>query len=214
MQAEPGPLRVMLVDDHALVRAAVRQAISSPGIEVVAEAATGHRALEQAIGIRPDVLLLDIGLPDVNGLDLLRELCDRLDGTQIVVLTVSSSARDIRDAVRAGAAGYLTKDLDPPALRRAVEGIAHGELAMPRTIAAEAIRLLREDVSPDRERSTERLTRRERVVLRLIADGLKDREIAASLGVSRRTAEAHVGSILHKLGVPNRVCAARRYRES
>jgi DNA-binding NarL/FixJ family response regulator len=214
MLADDVPLRVMVVDDHALVRAAIRQAISSPGIEVVAEAATAAAALETAPEVRPDVLLLDLGLPDRSGLQVLRELRDRLPDTKVVVLTVSGSPRDVHEAVRVGAAGYLTKDLDPAALLRAIDGIRHGQLAMSRSIAAEAIRELREDCIRANHAPGDCLTLREEEVLRLVADGLTDRQIAVSLGVSRRTAEAHVGHILHKLGARNRAQAVGRYAES
>ena len=214
MHADAAPLRVMVVDDHALVRAAIRQAISCPSIQVVAEAATAAAALETAPEVEPDVLLLDLGLPDRNGLQVLRELRDRLPCTQVVVLTVSGSPRDVHEAVRAGAAGYLTKDLDPPALFRAIDGIRHGELAMSRSIAAEAIRELREEGVRANHAPGDCLTLREGEVLRLMADGLTDRQIAARLGVSRRTAEAHVGHILHKLGARNRAQAVGRFAES
>jgi len=214
MPADGVPLRVMVVDDHALVRAAIRQAISSPGIEVVAEAATAAEALETAPEARPDVLLLDLGLPDRNGLQVLRELRERLPCTQVVVLTVSGSPRDVHEAVRSGAAGYLTKDLDPAALFRAIDGIRHGQLAMSRTIAAMAIRELRQDWARARNGFDDCLTVREEEVLRLVADGLTDRQIAARLGVSRRTAEAHVGHILHKLGARTRAQAVGRFAES
>jgi DNA-binding NarL/FixJ family response regulator len=205
------PLRVMVVDDHALVRAAIRQAIEGPGIAVAAEAATAAETLELAPRVRPDVVLLDLSLPDGDGLQLLRELRDRVPDTQVVILTVSGSSRDIHEAVRCGAAGYLTKDLDPPALSRAIDGIRYGQLAMSRTIAAEAMRELREDWIRAGHGSDEQLSFREREVLRLMADGLTDRAIAARLGISRRTAEAHVGHILHKLGARNRAQAVRRY---
>lgn len=213
MLADDVPLRVMVVDDHALVRAAIRQAITSPGIEVVAEAATAAAALETAPGARPDVLLLDLGLPDRNGLQLLRELRERLPSTQIVVLTVSGSPRDVHEAVRSGAAGYLTKDLDPAALFRAIDGVRRGQLAMSRAIATEALRELRGDWERASHGCDDRLTFREEEVLQLVADGLTDREIASRLGVSKRTAEAHVGHILRKLGVRNRARAARLFAE-
>jgi DNA-binding NarL/FixJ family response regulator len=204
----------MVVEDHAFVRTAICHTIAGPGIDIVAEAATAALALDQAVAIRPDILLLDLSLPDRNGLQVLRELRERLPHTEIIVLTVSDSPRDIHEAVRSGASGYLTKDLGSAALRRAIDGIRYGELAMPRRIAAEAMRELREDWARARDGSGEQLTYREEEVLRLIADGLTDRQIAECIGVSRRTAEAHVGSILHKLRVRNRAQAARRFAEA
>ena len=128
------PLRVMLVDDHALVRAAVRQALVAPDIEIIAEASTAHETLELAPQLHPDVLLMDINLPGADGLSLLRELVPRLPDTKIVMLTISEDRRDLMQAVRNGAAGYLTKDLGPDALQRAVRGTRSGDLAMSRAM--------------------------------------------------------------------------------
>jgi len=209
------PTRVVLVDDHALVRSAVRQAITAPDIEVVAEAATAEDALAVALEHRPDVLLLDLDLPGVNGLQLVRELAPRLPETKIIILTVSTARRDLLEAVRAGAAGYLTKDLSPDALVRSIRGAQDGDLAMPRRMAAEVItHLARSSRGRGGEESTlPELTVREAEVLRMIADGLTDREIAVALRISIRTAETHVSNVLHKLSARNRAEAARRYRE-
>jgi DNA-binding NarL/FixJ family response regulator len=210
-------IRVMLVDDHALVRSAVRQALDAPDIEVVGEAATADEALLLAPELQPHILLLDINLPGTDGLRLLRELVPRLPATQIVMLTISDNRRDLADAVRSGAAGYLTKDLSPEALQRAVRGIRSGDLAMSRSMAADVIRDLstsaRRGASDAADPRLASLSGREDEVLRQLAEGLTDREIAERLGISPRTVETHVGSILHKLGVRNRAQAAAHYRE-
>ena len=208
----------MLVDDHALVRAAVRQALTAPDVEMVAEAATAEDALEIAMQARPDVLLVDIDLPGMDGIHLVRELAPRLPETRILMLTVSATDRDLVEAIRAGASGYLTKDLAPDALLRAVRGIVNGELAMDPRMAARLVRRLVE--SPRGGRSTADasdlavLSTREAEVLRLLADGLTDRQIAETLTISTRTVETHVSSVLHKLRAKNRSEAARRYREA
>lgn len=214
MSGEP-PLRVMLVDDHALVRAAVRQALSAPDLEVVGEAATAADALLLAPRLRPDVLLLDLNLPDMGGMSVLRELAPRLPETKIVMLTVSADRRDLLEAVRDGAAGYLTKDLGSDALCRAVRGIRNGDLAMSRSMAADVVRALarRQSSAAAGGQGIDNLSAREDEVLRHLAEGLSDREIGERLGISSRTVETHVGSILHKLGVRNRAAAALRYRE-
>ena len=217
--SSPLPMRVMLVDDHALVRAAVRQALTAPDIEVVGEAATADEALLLAPQLRPDLLLLDINLPGTDGIRLLRELGPRLPEMRIVMLTVSASKRDLLEAMRNGAAGYLTKDLGPEALQRAVRGIRTGDLPMSRAMAAEVVRSLAGDRRRTGPRKTvddpfAELSDREQEVLRHLGDGLTDREIATRLGISPRTVETHVGSILHKLGVRNRAQAARRYLEA
>jgi DNA-binding NarL/FixJ family response regulator len=211
-------LRVMLVDDHALVRSAVRQAITAPEIELVGEAANAEEALALAPVLRPDILLLDIDLPGMGGLQLLAELAPRLPQTKIVMLTVSSSERDLLDAVARGAAGYLTKDLSPEALLRTLRGTQRGELAMSRRFAARALRHFadaarRGRVSVGAEDDLLALSPRENDVLAMLADGLTDREIANALTISPRTVETHVSNILHKLGVRNRAEAAQRYRE-
>jgi len=212
----PVRLRVMLVDDHALVRAAVRQAITAPDVELVAEAATAEEALQLAVQIRPDVLLVDIDLPGMDGVALVRELAPRLPETRIVMLTVSSSDQHLLDAMRHGARGYLTKDVSPDALLRSVRSAYDGELAMSRRMAQRLVDHLGESSHrglPSTDPALGSLTTREQEVLRLLADGLTDREIAESLTVSPRTVNTHVSSILHKLGAKNRAEATRRFRE-
>jgi DNA-binding NarL/FixJ family response regulator len=209
-------MRVMLVDDHALVRSAIRQAITVDDVQVVGEASSAEEALERAPALRPDLLLLDVDLPGMSGVQLIRELVPRLPQTKIVMLTVSTSRRDLLDAIRSGASGYLTKDLSPEALLRSVRGIRTGDLPMPRALAAQVM----EDLAQVARRSTagaeelNGLSSREEEVLRLLSDGLTDREIAESLQISPRTVETHVSNVLHKLGVRNRAEAARRFRES
>ena len=211
-------IRVMLVDDHALVRSAVRQALTASDIEVVGEAGSADEAMLLAPGLSPDVLLLDLNLPGTSGLAVLRELAPRLPDTKIVMLTISDDRRDLLDAVRNGAAGYLTKDLSPDALQRAVRGIRSGDLAMSRAMAAEVIQHLATATNrpsgTDARAGLPGISRREEEVLALLADGLTDREIGDRLGISPRTVETHVGSLLNKLGVRNRAQAARRYRET
>ena len=209
------PLRVMLVDDHSLVRSAIRQAITAPDVEVVAEAASAEEALDLAPRLRPDVLLLDVDLPGMTGVQVVRELAPRLPDTKIVMLTVSTSRRDVADAIRNGAYGYLTKDLSPEALLRSVRGIRSGDLPMPRAMAAQLLEDLARAArgSGSASDSIAGLSTREEEVLRLLADGLTDREIGEGLQISPRTVESHVGSVLRKLGVRNRAEAARRYRD-
>jgi DNA-binding NarL/FixJ family response regulator len=206
----------MLVDDHALVRAAVRQAIDDGGIELVGEAATAEDAFALALSVRPDVLLLDIDLPGMSGIQMVEELAPRLPDTRIVMLTVSDSERDMLDSISRGAAGYLTKDLSPEALQRALRGTQRGELAMSRRFAARAVRHFADAArrSGVAGGAIEGLSPRENDVLRMLAEGLTDREIADALIISPRTVESHVSNILHKLNVRNRAEAAQRYRQS
>ncbi|HLX33940.1 MAG TPA: response regulator transcription factor [Candidatus Limnocylindrales bacterium] len=205
----------MLVEDHALVRTAVRQAITTTDIEVVAEVSTAEAAIQPVLELRPDIVLLDIDLPGMSGLQFLREVAPRLPDTKFVILTVSSAHRDLVEAMRFGAVGYLTKDLTPDALLRSVRGARDGDLAMPRKLAAEVVTAL---VRSSRQASGDpytmpHLTDRETEVLRMISDGLTDREAAAALRISIRTVETHVSNVLHKLGVRSRSEAAQLYRE-
>jgi len=211
------PGRVMLVDDHAFIRSAIIQALDGPDLEVVAQASTAEEAMDLALEVRPDILLLDIDLPGASGLNLLRDLAPRLPDTRIVLLTVSTAQRDVTEAMRLGGAGYLTKDMNPDALMRAVRGVLHGDLAMPRRLAASTMRELAEAArrrpGEGRTEGTATLTLREDEILRMLADGLTDREIGEALSISTRTVESHVGNILRKLDARNRADAARRYAE-
>jgi DNA-binding NarL/FixJ family response regulator len=209
-------IRVMLVDDHPLVRSAVRQAIEAPDVELVGEAGSAEEALDLAPRERPDVMLVDIALPGMSGIQLVRELAPRLPEVRIVMLTVSADDDDVLDAIEFGACGYLTKDVTPDALMRAVRGAYAGDLAVPRRMAARLVRRLAERArrapsghDPDLDHG---VSSREREVLRLLAEGMTDREIAGALLISARTVETHVSSVLHKLGVRNRVEAAAHYR--
>jgi two-component system response regulator DevR len=216
MGAEPS-LRVLLVDDHPLVRSAIRQALTAPDIDIVGEASSAEEAMQVAPMLRPDLLLLDIDLPGLSGLDVVRELSPRLPDTRIVMLTASGDRRDLLAAMRHGAAGYLTKDLSGEALLRAVRGLRRGDLPMSRVHAAAVVEHMArgsQAADPDDNTIDRLLSSRELEVLRLLSEGLTDRAIADALAISPRTVESHVSSLLRKLGVRNRAEAARRYRES
>jgi DNA-binding NarL/FixJ family response regulator len=161
-------------------------------------------------------MLVDIALPGMSGVQLVRELVPRLPETRFVMLTVSTSDEHVLDAVEYGASGYLTKDLTPDALQRAVRGAWAGDLAIPRRMAARLVRRLadrgRRAPSGHDPIAAHGLSIREREVLRFMAEGMTDREIAGALTISTRTVETHVSSVLHKLGVRNRVEATRHYR--
>ena len=139
MNSPARAITVMIVDDHPLVRAAVARAIEGNGMTVVAEAGTAEDALDLAQRLAPDILLLDIDLPGASGIQIVRELAPRLPATKIVMLTVSSADRDVTDAMRYGASGYLTKDVSPEALARSIRAAENGELVMPRRLAARLV---------------------------------------------------------------------------
>lgn len=205
-----GPVRVLLIEDHPLVREAVRGVIEGGEMEVVGEGSTPGDALGQALSLRPDILLLDVDLHGESAVPIISEVCRRLPETTVVVLTASTSDRLLFEVVEAGARGFLTKDMDRDTLRRAVIGAAHGELAMTRHRA----RLAMDHLAAQQGRgpATLVLTEREDEIMRLVTDGLTDREIAERLVLSRRTVEGHVARLIHKLGARNRTEAATRYR--
>ena len=214
--AVEAPMRVLLVDDHALVRSAIRQALQAPDIDVVGEVSSAEEAIQMASMLRPDLLLLDIDLPGLSGIEAVRELAPRLPETKIVMLTVSTDRRNLLSAVRHGAFGYLTKDLSGDALLRAVRGIRRGDLPMSRVHAATVVehlsRAARSASGSDGDGMAALLSVREHEVLRLLAEGMTDREIAGALAISPRTVESHVSSVLRKLEVRNRAEAAQRHR--
>jgi DNA-binding NarL/FixJ family response regulator len=203
--------RVMLVEDHPLVRAAVRGVLDRGELEVVGEAARADEVLGLAVDLRPDVIVLDVDLAGESALPLIPDLVTRLPETTVVVLTGRASDRLLGDVVEAGARGFLTKDLEGAELHRSVLGAARGELAMSRRRSRLAIDHLARRL--EQEPAEHGLTSREVEIMELVVRGLTDREIGEALVLSPRTVESHVARILRKLGARNRTEAAARYRD-
>jgi DNA-binding NarL/FixJ family response regulator len=204
------PIRVLIADDHPPTRAGVRLALERDTFTVCAEAADGPTAVEAARRERPDVCLLDINMPG-DGIKAAEQISHELPETAVVMLTVSRSDADLFDALRAGASGYLLKDIDPARLPLALRGVLEGEAALPRRLVALLIEEFRERQRRRRiplvgRRSVE-LTDREWEVLELMRQGLATEEIAARLFISAGTVRTHVSSILRKLQVPTREAA-------
>ncbi|MFE0270270.1 response regulator [Nocardiopsis alba] len=208
-------IRVLLADDQPLVRAGVRALVERDGdIEVVAEASDGRAALVELDRFRPDVLLLDLQMPVLDGLDVLRELERRrtdVSGrrhvdTRVVVLTTFGEDDNVFGALRSGAAGFLLKDAGPGELREAVRTVAAGEALLSPGVTRRVVeRLVEVEPPPGADRRLEGITDREREVLALVGRGMSNQEIGAELHLSPATARTHVGRLLTKLGIRDRV---------
>jgi DNA-binding NarL/FixJ family response regulator len=195
---------VLVVDDHAVVREGLRSFLDlQDGIDVVGEAGDGVEAVELACELRPDVILMDIVMPRLDGLGAMRELRRRLPETRAVVLTSFLDDERLLHVLRAGAAGYLLKNAAPAEVARAVRAAHAGEALLDPVVAARVVETLARDDEP-----VDRLTPREREVLVLIGRGVPNKLIARELSLSEKTVKTHVGHVLAKLGVTDRTQAA------
>lgn len=202
-------MRVLLADDHALFRAGIASLLRAWGFEVVGEAANGFEAVELTRGLRPDLVLMDIAMPECNGLEATRLVKAAFPEARIIIVTVSDDDEDLFEAVKSGAEGYLLKNMSPEDLERTLSAVAAGEPSLPSKLAVRILdefgRLAREGPVKD---PGEGLTPREREVLRLVAAGSTNREIASELFVSENTVNFHVKNIFAKLHLKNRAQAA------
>jgi DNA-binding NarL/FixJ family response regulator len=203
-------LRILIADDHPPTRLGVRLALEDAGFEVCHEVATAPAAVEAALTHRPDVALLDVHMPG-NGVAAAEQITSAMPDVAVVMLTVSRDDTDLFDALRAGARGYLLKDIDPERLPLALQGVLDGEAALPRGLVAKLIDEFRTRDRPGtRPRGPlARLTSREWEVLDLMRQGLSTGEIATQLYVSPVTVRTHVSAILRKLQVHTRADAVR-----
>jgi DNA-binding NarL/FixJ family response regulator len=202
------PIRVLVVDDHPVVRQGLRSFLASrDGIEVVGEAADGEGAVAEARRLRPDVVLLDLVMPGGGGVDAIARIREEGDGPAVLVLTSFAGDDQVLPAVRAGASGYLLKDVDGAELEAAIRTVAQGGALLDPHVAGT---VMDEVARPGRRGAldVETLTPREREVLSLLAQGLTNRELASRLFVSEKTVKTHVSSILSKLHLADRTQAA------
>ena len=201
-------IRVLLVDDHAVVREGLRNFLAlQDGLEIVGEASDGNEAIEQAQRLEPDVILMDLVMPGLDGIGAMRQLRARSPASRVIVLTSFLEDERVLPAIQAGAAGYLLKNVAPAELARAIRAAHAGEAIIDPTAAARLVHAIADDARP-RIEEPERLTRRERDVLELIARGQSNKRIAFELGISEKTVKTHVGHLLAKLGVTDRTQAA------
>jgi DNA-binding NarL/FixJ family response regulator len=197
------PIRVLITDDHLVVRQGLRMFLSEdPEIEVIAEASNGAEAVRMAHELKPDVVLMDMLMPVMDGITATTQIRSELPETEVIALTSVLEDNAVVGAVRGGAIGYLLKDAEPDELRSAIHAAAAGRVHLTPKAAA---RLMREVRAPD---SPQSLTQRETEVLRLLAGGKANKEIAAELIIGEQTVKTHVSNILSKLGVQSRTQAA------
>jgi DNA-binding NarL/FixJ family response regulator len=201
----PAPIRVLLVDDHQVVRRGLRTFLEvQPDIEVVGEAGDGDEGVLRAQELNPDVILMDVKMPGTDGIAALRKLREEGSKARVLVVTSFTEQRTVVPALRAGAAGYVYKDVDPDALAGAIRSVHAGHVLLQPEVAD----ALLSQEQPTGQGRGNALTEREREVLSLIADGRSNREIARALVLSEKTVKTHVSNILMKLDLADRTQAA------
>jgi len=194
-------MRILVADDHSLFRDGIVSLLEAGGYDVIGQAGDGEAALEQAILLRPDLVLLDINMPRMTGLEALRAIKTSLPGTKVVMLTVSEEDADLVEAIRSGAEGYLLKHLNASEFLQMLQGLERGEAAISRSMTS---RLFKHVAQPEDQHEGAELSLREMDVLKLVAAGMSNREIAEALSVSENTVKFHLKNILRRLNVSNR----------
>jgi DNA-binding NarL/FixJ family response regulator len=200
-------MRVLVADDHSLFRDGLVSLLESAGYEIAAQVGDGQEALIQAERTKPDLILLDLSMPRLNGLEALPQLLEILPEAKIVILTISEEDDDLLKVIQAGAHGYLEKNLNADDFLELLGGLERGEAAVTRRTAARLMAKLAENRSPTKT-ATEDLTARELELLELVGDGLSNRAISENLSISTNTVKYHLKNIFQKLGAQNRAEAA------
>ncbi|MFJ5827935.1 response regulator [Streptomyces sp. NPDC093089] len=196
--------RVLLADDQALVRAGFRSLlVRAKTLTVVGEAASGEEAVRQAALLAPDVVLMDIRMPGMDGIEATRRILTELPATRVIILTTFDTDEHVFEALRAGASGFLTKEVEPAELRRAVEVVAAGDSLLSPGVTRRVVERFAHRPRPTT--ALHSLTVRENEVVRLVAEGLSNDEIAATLVISPLTAKTHISRAITKLGLRDRV---------
>ena len=196
------PIRVLVADDHAMVREGIKSVLERAGFEVVGEASSGTEVLPLAEQVQPDVAVLDISMPGETGLQAAAKLRQALPHIRVLILSMYDNSEYVLESVRAGAHGYLLKDGAAQELANAIRAVRDGEAYFSPAVAARLSAAVRGDIEREQRRSNlDLLTGREREVLAGIAKGLTNKEIASELGISHRTVETHRESLMKKLGI-------------
>src|SRR6266487_4798255 len=209
------PIHVLIADDHVLYREGVRKMLSvAPEIEIIGEAASGDEAIAQALALQPDVILMDLKMPDLNGIEATRRILYASPRIGVLVLTMFETDETVFAAMRAGARGYLLKDADQEEVLRAVHAVNRGEAIFSPAIAERLIHYFAALRPSAADRVFPELTDREREILHLIAQGYNNSEIAEQLLLSIKTVQNHVSNIFSKLQVADRAQAIVRARDA
>lgn len=210
MKPEPKTWRILLVDDHALFRQGVKTLLSTrPGFDVVAEASNGCEAIELAARHQPDVIFMDIDMPDVNGLDATRAIKHEWPAITIIMLTVSDYEAQLFEAIKSGASGYLLKNLEPQELFDMLEKLQRGEAVINGVLAHKILNELSRLAQPRQTaRKVDQLSEREIEVLEHLVRGEENKEIAKALSITPNTVKTHLSNIMEKLHLRNRLEAA------
>ena len=202
-------IRVMIADDHGIVRKGISALLATePGIVVVEEAGDGRAAVERALAVKPDVILMDLMMPVMDGIEATRQITKALTGTRVLVLTSFAGNDQVFPAIKAGALGYLLKDSSPEELVEAIRQVYRGEAWLHPAIARKVMQELAKPAAQPAEGSPDDLTEREMDVLKLLTQGQSNKEIAERLVVSEATVRTHVSNILNKLHLASRTQAA------
>lgn len=202
-------IRVLLVEDYKLIRIGLRMVLNGdPELQVVGEAEGGEQGIALARELKPDVIVLDLGLPDIDGLEVTRTIRKENPTAKILILTSHDTEEQVLTALSAGASAYVLKDIISSRLIDVVKAVNEGGIWLDPRVAASALQVFAENADKRQLRNQTSLTDREREVLRLIVEGMSNQEIASALAISLHTAKAHVCSILQKLSVTDRTQAA------
>ncbi len=202
-------MKIMVVDDHVLVRDGIVSLLNAEGFDVVGEASNGLEAVERARELRPDLILMDITMPGVSGLEATRLIKTEMPQVTVVIVTVSDDEQDLLEAVKSGARGYLLKDLEPVEFFDSLRAIERGEAVIPRRLASHVLEEFQAlALRSEAERPADKLTTREKEVLRLVAGGSTNKEVAETLCLSENTIKFHMSKILDKLHMQNRAQVA------
>jgi len=206
-------MRVLLIDDHALVRKGIEELLHSRGVTVAASVGSGEEGVRRALELKPDIILLDVKMPGMSGIETLSQLRASGVSVPVVMLTMSREDADLGAALRGGAQGYLLKDMEPEELVPALEAALHGDNVVAKEMVASLTRIVQTDRGPGREAARPaapfaELTPRELEILEHVAEGFSNKAIARALNITDGTVKLHVKAILRKLGIHSRVEAA------